>query len=242
MPGRDVSIRAISRESRSSRRVLAWVVAALALIAIGIAIGSRIASPQESSPPAADTTSASDTGARPAPGRPTPAPTTRTRAGAVAAAAQSITAFDGDVLLEPARLRAVVARISSVASRARLIEAFNQASAQTRAKLGADTVPQPVIVLRSVPVGYRIERFTADEATVAVWYVGIVGSGATVQPQQSWRTQIVTLLWEDGAWKVSSFESSPGPTPPLSTAEGAQPPGELFAIIPRFEEFERAEP
>jgi hypothetical protein len=165
-----------------------------------------------------------------------------TRAGAIAAAARSITAFDGEVLLEPARLRRVVERIASVASSARLIAAFDQASAQTRAKLGADTVPKPVILLRSVPVGYRVERFSVGAATVAVWYVGIVASGATVQPQQSWRTQIVTLVWEDGAWKVSSFESSPGPTPPLSTADVSEPPGELFAAIPRFQGFERAEP
>jgi hypothetical protein len=158
------------------------------------------------------------------------------------AAARSITAFDGDVLLEAARLRAVVARVASLAARPRLLAAFAEASAQTRAKLGADTVPRPVIVLRSVPVGYRVERFSRDQATVAIWYVGIVGSGATVQPQQSWRTQLVSLVWEDGAWKVSSFASSPGPTPPLSTSDIAQAPGELFTAIPRFEEFERAEP
>ncbi|MGH3133926.1 MAG: hypothetical protein ACRDNY_09360 [Gaiellaceae bacterium] len=99
-----------------------------------------------------------------------------------------------------------------------------------------------MIVLRSVPVGYRVERYSSAEATIAVWYVGIVGSGATVQPQQSWRTQIVSLVWEAGAWKVSSFASSSGPTPPLSTVETAYAPGDLFAAIPRFEEFERAEP
>jgi hypothetical protein len=121
-----------------------------------------------------------------------------------------------------------------------LLTAFEQASDQTRAKLGADTVPKPVIVLRSFPAGYRVEQFTPDEATIAIWYVGIVASGATLQPQQSWRTQRVALVWEDGAWKVSSFESSPGPTPPLSTAEVAESPGELFAAIPRFEEFGRA--
>ena len=53
-----------------------------------------------------------------------------------------------------------------------------------------------MIVLRSVPVGYRVERFSPKAATIAVWYVGIVGSGATVQPQQSWRTQVVSLVWE----------------------------------------------
>lgn len=234
-------MQAVAR-GRGSKRVLGWVVAALALLAIGIAIGSRIASPRESSPRVVATTLRPGTTAPPTRGRPTPEPTTHTRAGAVTAAAQAITAFDGDVLLEPVRLHAVVTRIASAASRARLIEAFNQASAQTRAKLGADTVPRPVIVLRSIPIGYRVERFSAGEATVAVWYVGIVGSGATVQPQQSWRTQIVTLTWEGDAWKVSSFESAAGPTPPLSTAEIAEAPGELFAAIPRFEEFERVEP
>jgi len=213
----------------------------LALLGIGITIGSRIASP-ESTPRTADTTTVAGKNDRSTPGGSTPASTARTREGAVSAAALSITAFDGDVLLHPERLRTVVSRIASTSSRERLIEAFIQASAQTRAKLGADTVPRPVIVLRSVPIGYRVEQFSKREATVAVWYVGIVGSGATVEPQQSWRTQLVSLVWERGTWKVSSFESSPGPTPPLSTAEAAQPPSDLFTAIPRFQEFERAEP
>jgi hypothetical protein len=211
------------------------------MLAIGIAIGSRIASPRESTPLSAGVTS-TVTRSPPAPGGPTTVPTARTRAGAVSAAARSITAFDGGVLLDPARLRVVVGHLVSASSRGRLIQAFNEAGAETRAKLGADTAPRPVIVLRSVPVGYRIEQFTTTKATVAVWYVGIVGSGATVQPQQSWRTQIVSLVWEDGAWKVSAFESSSGPTPPLSTTEVAEPPGELFATIPHFEEFTHAEP
>ena len=240
MVGRDVSIRAVAPESRGSRRVLALVVGALALVALGIAIGSRIASPRESSRRAVDGTSLPAT--RLTPNQRARAVLMPTRAGAVKAAARTITAFDGDILLEPVRLRAVVARIASAASRARLVEAFDQASAQTRAKLGAGTVPTPVIVLRSIPIGYRVERYSAGAATIAVWYVGIVGSGASVQPQQSWRTQIVTLVWEGGAWKVSSFESSSGPTPPLSTNEIAEQPGELFTAIPRFEEFERAEP
>ena len=238
MPGRDVSIERFPRERRG--RVLVPVaLAALTLLAVGIVIGSRIASSQE---PAVVTPAASPDAAGAEPIGPEASSATRTRAGAVRAAARSITAFDGDVLLEPVRLRAVVSRIASRASRLQLLAAFSEASTQTRAKLGADTVPKPVIVLRSVPIGYRIERFSRDEATVSVWYVGIVGSGATVQPQQSWRTQLVELLWEAGTWKVQSFASAPGPTPPLSSGEAAQEPGDLFAAIPRFQEFEHAEP
>ena len=167
---------------------------------------------------------------------------TPTRSAAVAAAAHAITAFNGDVLLDPSRLPQVVARIASAESRVQLTAAFEQASAETRSKLGAGTVPAPVIVLRSVPVGYRLERFSSSQATVAVWYVGIVGSGATVQPQQSWRTEVVSLVWESGTWKVSSFRSADGPTPPLSTAEIPATPGQLFAAIPRYDEFSRNEP
>jgi hypothetical protein len=240
MPGRDVSIPALAREHRSRGLVRACVVAAIALLAIGMAIGSSIHTSKEATPPAAIPSSLPGTDKRPRPTRQTPPPTTRMRAGAIEAAVRSITAFDGDVLLKPARLRAVVARIAARASRLQLIAAFDQASAQTRAQLGADTVPKPVILLRSVPVGYRVERFSLDESTIAVWYVGIVGSGATVHPQQSWRTQVVSLVWERGAWKVSSFESSPGPTPALASADVAQAPGELFTAIPRFEEFQHA--
>jgi hypothetical protein len=243
MPGRDVSIHTDTQRQSGSKRALAAVAATVALIGIGIAIGSRIAAPRQATQPhAVMTTTAAGSTSPAARSRRAVAAPTPTRAGAAAAAAHSITAFDGDVLLHPQRLRAVVARIASAESRAQLAAAFDEASDQTRAKLGAGTAPAPVIVLRSVPVGYRIERFSDNSARVAIWYVGIVGSGATVQPQQSWRTQIVSLVWENGAWKVSSFRSSAGPTPPLSTAAVPGSAGELFATIPHFQEFASAQP
>jgi hypothetical protein len=237
MPGRVISTS--RQEPRGRGLVLGSAVAVLALLAIGIAIGRHIPPARH---PSVATRAASPNVPRADPIQSRVASAARPRQGAVTAAARAVTAFDGDVLLEPARLRAVVTRIASRGSHRQLTDAFAEASAQTRAKLGADTVPQPVIVLRSVPVGYRIERYSSAAATIAVWYVGIVGSGATIPPQQSWRTQRVSLVWEAGAWKVSSFASSPGPTPPLSAVETAYAPGDLFAAIPRFQEFERAEP
>ena len=210
-----------------SRRALAWTAAAAALLAIGIAIGSRVAAPGSRTRVVTERVAPRKANAG--------AATPHTRAGAVAAAARAITAFAGSVLLDPTRLREVVARIATSSSRTQLTEAFEEASAQARAKLGAGTVPRPVIVLRAVPVGYRIERYSPEDATIAVWYVGVVGSGATVQPQQSWRTQTVNLVWEHGAWKVASFASSTGPTPTLATESDT--PAVLFAAIPRFQEF-----
>lgn len=236
MPGRTIHTFSAAGP-RPERRILLLGAAALIGLALGVVIGTRIAAPAPSTRVVTEQ-AAPPVRAAQAPGRRTTRSTTdaRTRAGAVAAAARSITAFAGTVLLEPAQLRQVVARVASTASRTQLTEAFEEASAQTRAKLGADTVPRPVIVLRAAPVGYRIEHYSPFEATIAVWYVGIVGSGATVQPQQSWRTQTVDLVWEYDAWKVDSFASSTGPTPALATAE-AEAPGGLFETIPRFNEF-----
>ncbi len=227
MAGRDVTIPEPASEHRRRGLLLAAALASMALLAIGVAIGSRVASPRE-------LTVRESVPAVVRPGR--SVKVERTPAGAVAAAARSITAFDGNVLLEPVRLQAVVSRIASRQTRLPLLAAFAEASAQTRAKLGADTVPHPVIVLRSVPVGYRMDAFSPDEATVSVWYVGIVGSGATVEPQQSWRTQTVSLVWEHGDWKVASFESSAGPTPPLSGREATTPAGEIFTAVGSFAE------
>jgi hypothetical protein len=229
------------RRQGNRRKLLTRTAAALALLGLGVALGSRIASPADTTIVHARTVATPTGAAVRRPARRAHASPQPTRASAVAAAGRSITAFDGAVLLQPRRLQAVVARIASAESREQLANAFSAASAQTRAELGAGTVPAPVIVLRSVPIGYRVESFSAQTATVAVWYVGIVGSGATVEPQQSWRTQVVSLVFEGGAWKVSSFQSAAGPTPPLSTADAPAAPGELFAAIPRFQEFTSAQ-
>lgn len=240
MAGRDLSgaSRENGRRARGAHAALA--ITAVSLLAIGIAIGNRIDS--QPSPADALHRMVRNKARDDAPRRPGAVLSERTARGAIAAAARSITAFDGDILLQPTRLQGVVSRIASRAARPQLLALFAQASALTQAKLGADTVPRPVILLRSVPVGYRVERFSPNEATVSVWYVGIVGSGATVEPQQSWRTQTVSLVWEHRAWKVASFASVPGPTPPLSSTEPAETPGDLFRAIPRFEEFDRALP
>ncbi len=235
MPGRDIGL-PTTRGRRGPIKTALFVVAGVAVVlASWIAIGARIA-PPESSTRTVTERAALPARAATAPGRPAHTAVPHTRLGAAAAAARSVTAFSGNVLLEPGLLHRVVSRIASDASRPRLLEAFAEASAQARAELGADTVPRPAIVLRAVPVGYRIERYSPERATVAVWYVGIVGSGATVQPQQSWRTETVDLVWEHAAWKVDWFASSAGPTPALAAGQ-AEAPGALFAAILRFRGF-----
>lgn len=164
-----------------------------------------------------------------------------TRQGAVAAASAYVSALGGAALLSPTRVRSVVRAIASSSVRDRLAAAYVQAAAQAREQLGVGTIPAPVVILRAAPVGYRVESFRARAATIAIWRVGVVGSGAGAEPEQSWRTDRVSLLWEHGEWKVASLASEPGPTPPLAAAAESTP-AELFASIQRFEEFSRVGP
>jgi hypothetical protein len=151
-----------------------------------------------------------------------------------------VSALDGAALLDRRRVRALVASLASSGSRARLTAAYDRAATDARARLGVDTVPPPVVFVRAFPVGYRIDAFTPRRATVSVWRVGIIGSGATVPPQQSWRTETVLLVWQSGRWKIEGFASEPGPTPPLGSTPSTA--ADLFASVPLFKEFTSANP
>ena len=237
MTGRPVDVPALD-ERRRRRNWLAGGVGAVALVALGVAIGSRIVAT-----PRAVATTVTVTATTPAGRPPLHSPeNSRTRAGAVAAASSYVSELDGPALLNSTRLRTIIGRIASSDARAGLVAAYEQATSQARERLGVNTVPAPVVIVRAAPVGYRIDGFSSRAATIAIWRVGIVGSGATVEPQQSWRTETVALTWEAGRWKVASFSSSPGPTPPLSTASAPTSPGDLFAAVPQFEGFARADP
>jgi hypothetical protein len=243
MTDRGVKVYAESpRAGRSQRSWLAFGVGATALLAGGVVVGTWIDSPAGNSPQAI-TVTASEPAALDDPGDSDATPRleagTQTEAGAVAAATAYVGALDRAAILDPPRLRTLVETMASSAAREDLTRAYEQAAAQTRERLGDATQP---VILRAAPVGYRLDRFTAADATVSVWRVGIVGSAAAaVEPRQSWRTVTVSLVWEDEAWKVASFQSTPGPTPPLA-AVAVTPATDLFAVVPGFEEFTRALP
>ena len=222
---------------------LAIGTAAVVLLAAGVLIGGRLG-PSEGetrsvtvtvAAPAAEGEAASPE--RPSAGQPA---TERSKPGAVRAATAYLAALGGSALLDPGRLRRTLNSIASRSALPNLRRAYEQAAVQTREQLGADTSPEPVVIVRAAPVGYRVEQFSPDATTISIWRVGIVGSGATVEPQQSWRTETVSLVWEDGRWKVAALRSSPGPTPPLGTAPATG--ADLFTSIPRFEEFDAAVP
>jgi hypothetical protein len=229
------------------RRWLALGLTALLVFALGIAIGRRTARSKQLEGRAAVTITVPAAAA--GPGRPESERQAdvrstahrRTPEGAVSAASAFVAALSGQAILDPATARRTLTAIASSASREDLARAYESAAAQARDQLGVRTASDPDVVLRASSVGYRVDGFHRGAATVSVWRVGIVGSGGTVSPRQSWRTETLSLVWEDGTWKVDALRSSPGPTPPLARGN-VTPSGELFATIPTFEEFTRELP
>lgn len=227
-------------------RWLAFGLAALLLVVTGIAIGRGAMRPERpEARPAVTVTVTAPGEARRQPEVGTPPEAGRSRhartpEGAVAAATAYVSALSGPTILDAAAVRRTLTAIVSAESRGELISAYQTAAARAREQLGVESASDPAVVLRTASVGYRIDGFHRNAATISIWRIGIVGSATTVEPRQSWRTETVSLVWEDGTWKIDAVRSSPGPTPPLSgmTTE----PDELSAAIPTFEEFTRELP
>lgn len=226
-----------ARPGDSRARFVALGLAALALLAIGTILGRTLRG--SASPHAATTTV---TVRIPSPTTPTSRPrtgssaSTRTSAGAVAAAGADLIALGGDSVLDPTKLSTTLDEIASRSARADLQAAYTQAGSGLRTKFGLSGEPKPVVIVRTVPLGYHVESFTQKRAVVSVWTLAVLGSGATFDPVASWRTQTVTLVWEDG-WKVASFGSANGPTPGLAAGQAPSAPADLFTSIPTMREY-----
>ncbi len=225
------------------RRRIAIGVAAVLLLLVGMVVGRRTAEPpQPDARPAATVTVRAES-RQPAAAALRPsarAQYARTREGAVTAAAAHLRALAGPDLLDARAVRVALNAIASSQARDDLIRAYEIAAAEAGERLGADASPPAGVVLRATPVGYQVDGFHRDAATISIWRVGIVASGA-VEPRQSWRTESVSLVWEGGTWKLDAVRSSPGPTPPLAGSPPS-PPSDLSAAIPSFQEFSRELP
>jgi hypothetical protein len=71
-------------------------------------------------------------------------------------------------------------------------------------------------VSRVIPVGTKATGYSANDATVEVWYTslfGLSGDGSTNPVTESWYTTTYELKWIDKDWKVTDFQQKDGPVP-----------------------------
>ena len=159
--------------------------------------------------------------------------------GAVAAAANYATVLASTLILDPSRRRAAIAALAAPETLGRQQRAFDQAVASLRKGLGVTdgSALDGTVLLRAVPVGWRLKEYTGDRATVAIWVTSVLGALGTppdgVPVREAWGTTTVKLRWVDGDWKQLQTTTTDGPVPIADTAT----PTAASQLIPEAQQF-----
>ena len=159
-------------------------------------------------------------------------------AGAVAAATNYVTVLSSSIILDRDKRHAAIDVVAAPEARARLQRTFDRAVASLAKGLGvpAGAVDDGKVVMRAIPVGWRLEQYDARRARVAIWATGVAGTLAGVPVQEGWGTTTVSLRWVGGDWKQLDTRTTDGPTP---IADPATPtaPSELVPTAQQFKEY-----
>jgi len=208
-------VRVLARGGGDPRGGRLWLPVAVGLVAAlvaGLLIG-RITAPNDERPP--------DRGATRAP---SPGPTreqaavpvgyARTSDGAAAALLNYSVVLSRLLLEPPDRRSAALDVLASPEFATDTTRQLQRARAAAEAgPLGTALRGEGTAVYRGGPLGFRVVRFSRDEAVVDTWAFGIAAADPGLDPQMTFQTATSTLVWRNGDWKLAASRSRPGPTP-----------------------------
>jgi hypothetical protein len=166
----------------------------------------------------------------------------RSRAGAVAAAANYTQVLSSSLILDTARRRAAINTLAAPDARASLQKAFDQAVASMRKGFGVSGAggQGAQVLMRSTPMGWRVDSYGNGAATVAIWMTSVAGSvgGADgpVPIREGWGTTTATLRWAKGDWKLVESANTDGPVPIADVSPPTAAP-DLIGTAEDFKEF-----
>lgn len=66
---------------------------------------------------------------------------------------------------------------------------------------------------RQSVIAVRVESASAARVEVSAWWIGVLSREGAVLPQAQWTTSTVTVISENGGWRVEEESSEPGPVP-----------------------------
>jgi hypothetical protein len=159
--------------------------------------------------------------------------------GAVAAAANYARVLSSTLILDRSKRHAAIEALAAPEALARQQRAWDQAVALLTKGLGvADGgTTDGTVLLRAVPVGWRLKEYTGDRATVAIWVTSVLGalSGPPngVPVREAWGTTTVELRWVEGDWKQLRATNTDGPVPIADSAT----PTAASQLIPEAQQF-----
>lgn len=171
----------------------------------------------------------------------TPTGFAHSKEGAQSAAANYAVALGSDGMFVTERRHQILETIYTAPAAKKLSGPMDKAySASFLQSLGLDAqgaAPSgSTFVSRTVPVGTNATRFDGDSATVAVWYMGLLGmSGdtSTHPVTTTWQTWTFDLQWSGDDWKITADKQKDGPAP----VPGDAPASSSDEISKAVEEF-----
>ncbi|MFF8026524.1 hypothetical protein ACFZDJ_36595 [Streptomyces sp. NPDC007896] len=230
LPDRPGDVYGGARRGRSSSRSLVTVVGVVVLLIAAIAFANRGGDDSSSSSgtgngggTATRTSPTSPSGQRPVDTNTGGIPTgfAHSEQGAQSAAANYAVALGSTSMFQKAGRHSLVDTLYTSAAAGRLQGPLDDAySTGFLDKLGLDAAgnaPQgSTFVSRTIPVGSKVERYSATDAKVSVWYLGLIGMSAqnsTDPVTSTWKTWTFELQWSGGDWKIVTDSQKDGPAP-----------------------------
>lgn len=212
----DEDVRILARGDRGpggGRRRLPALLGVVAALVVGLLVGRATAPddppPSRGRPPAAT--------AGPGPTRQqagVPVGYARSSEGAAAALLNYSVVLSRLLLEPPDRRSAALDALATPEFATRTTRQLQRArAAAERGPLGPALRGEGTAVYRGGPLGFRVVRFSREEAVIDTWAFGVAAAHPGLDPQMTFQTATSTLVWRDGDWKLTASRSRPGPTP-----------------------------
>jgi hypothetical protein len=211
-------MRSAMRSGGVSRGAIVAAAAAFAVVAVvGVVALVARSDGSDTSPTARRPVPASgDSAALGDEGSQRPDGLSRDEVGAVAAAVEYVTAPQEWLYLSDEQVRTAASDIVVPDERGeREVDHIVEELAVPREGLESAT---GVVWFVVSPLATKVEHYSPDRATVAVWRVAVLSADDVAMPHAGWQTVTVELEWH-GDWLLAASHETDGPVPQLAPSQ-----------------------
>ncbi len=82
-----------------------------------------------------------------------------------------------------------------------------------RADRGRESAHGLQTLYAAVPIGYRVESYSAERARILTWGFTLLGNASSVEPAAYFGLTHTELVWMEGRWRIAETRGGFGPTP-----------------------------
>jgi len=133
----------------------------------------------------------------------------RSEAGALAAATEFLEVSGGSTVTDKGAYRAALETLAAPEWAARARETGANATNFALERYGQGAT------VATTPVAHRVAAYSPEAASIELWAVMTAAGPKLKDAEQNWITARLQLRWVDGDWRLSSEDTTSGPTPAL---------------------------